>query len=214
MQGTDPHSIIGSSAVLPYGHNKGWSFSLSFNDTNDITTLSFSQTPQVTQVNNGFPIVTSSILSFFGFNQRVNLNQNKEAVEFLREQQLNVVRTSQYSLQQVSNQPINKNTNSGGRLPIGNPPSGTISSPFQSSQYIVSSIEGTMNGSWFGAIGETVDQVPASNFTLTFINTLTNLTEVASIRPGRYTPAELAQQFTNALTFVTATAVYAQDFVY
>lgn len=66
-----------------------------------------------------------------------------------------------------------------------------------------------MNGSWFGAIGETVDQVPASNFTVTFINTLTNLTEVASIRPGRYTPAELAQQFTNALTFVTATAVYA-----
>jgi len=74
VQGTDPHSVVGSSVILPYGHNKGWSFSLSFNDTNDITTLSFSQTPQLTQVNKGFPIVTSSILSFFGFNQRVNLN--------------------------------------------------------------------------------------------------------------------------------------------
>jgi hypothetical protein len=38
--------------------------------------------------------------------------------------------------------------------------------------------------------------VPASPFTISFTNTLTQVTETATIPAGRWTPAELAQRFT------------------
>lgn len=53
-----------------------------------------------------------------------------------------------------------------------------------------------MNGTWFGKIGEAVDQVPASSFSISFTNTLTQTTETATIPAGRWKPAELAQRFT------------------
>lgn len=54
-----------------------------------------------------------------------------------------------------------------------------------------------MNGTWFGIPTEAVDAVPATPFTVEFVNLLNNASETATIQAGRYTPAELAQAFTS-----------------
>ncbi len=92
---------------------------------------------------------------------------------------------------------------------MGNPPKGCGNVTYKASQALVGWIEEAMNGTWFGKVGEEVDSVLASPFTIDFVNGQTNATVTATIEAGRYTPAELAEKFNQDVPFVTATVVYA-----
>ena len=71
-----------------------------------------------------------------------------------------------------------------------------------------------MNGTWFGRSDEPVDSAAANPFVVQFVNEQTNATVTVTIDAGRYTPAEIAEQFNTKQSLVTATAFYTEDLVY
>jgi len=113
-----------------------------------------------------------------------------------------------------NHQPRPTLVNTGTRIPVGNPPEGCGGTTYNAACSLVESLEQAMNGTWFGKAGEPVDADPASPFSVTFVDQPTNTAVTAVIEAGRYTPAELAQQFINQVSFISASVVYAQDYVY
>jgi hypothetical protein len=126
IQSAEPFQVISNTAVNPFSLNRDWTLTLSYNDSTDEGILNFSASPLSIATHGGYPKVTSDLLQFFGFPQQVNLNALKEAQDFLREQQLGtpLIGSTNVSLQSQKNR--DRNADSGGRLPVGNPPSGTL----------------------------------------------------------------------------------------
>jgi len=212
-QGALPYSLAGDTAVYSTTSSRQWNLGISYNEQTDVATISYSAAPQIIG-HIGYPILNSTLLSFFGFSNQVNLQSSYEAQQYIKEQILNSTVLQSTKVVVNSSQPRPRLVNTGTRIPVGNAPKGCGATTFNASCALVTWIQDAMNGTWFGRRDEPVDSDAASPFQVTFVSGQTGAPTTATIQAGRYTPAELAEKFNQDVPFVTATVVYAEDFVY
>lgn len=126
IQGALPYVVVGGETKAAVSHSRQWNLSLTYNNQTDIATISYSMSPQVAAAL-GYPKITGSILSFFGFSPQVDLMASFQAQEYVKEQLISTTVFNSTHVNVTSSQPLPRPINTGTRLPEGNPPKGCLS---------------------------------------------------------------------------------------